>query len=192
MPALPAAAQRVLCLDSCRALALRNNKQVAVSEVRLDVARNVRKSARTKYLPRVSAIGSYMFNSRELSILNDNQKQALSNIGTAATSGLAGSLQGFGASLTAEQKAALDGALQAFGTTTDQALGNLGAQVGGLASALNAEGQKVVDAFRTDTRNIFAGSVMLTQPVFMALASAMEAPAKAAMQTGGVMTDRMA
>ncbi len=167
LPALPAAAQRVLCLDSCRALALRNNKQVAASELRLDVARNVRKSARTKYLPRVSAIGSYMFNSRELSILNDNQKQALSNIGTAATSGLAGSLQGFGASLTAEQKAALDGALQAFGTTTDQALGNLGAQVGGLASALNAEGQKVVDAFRTDTRNIFAGSVMLTQPVFM-------------------------
>ena len=46
-------------------------------------------------------------------------------------------------------------------------MGNLGAQVSGLASALNAEGQKVVDAFRTDTRNIFAGSVMLTQPVFM-------------------------
>ena len=167
LAAVPAAAGGVLCLDSCRALALRNNRQVAISELQLDVARNVRKSARTKYLPRVSAVGTYMYNSRELSILNDNQKQTLSTIGTTATSGLSGALGDFAAGLTDAQKAALDGALQAFGTTTDQALGNLGAQVGGLASALNAEGQKVVDAFRTDTRNIFAGSVMLTQPLFM-------------------------
>lgn len=162
-----AAAQQALSLDSCRALALGNNKQLAISELQLDVAANVRKSARTKYLPRISAVGSYMYNSRELSILNDDQKAALSGIGTTATSGLAGSLQDFGAGLTGEQKAALDEALKVFGTTTDQAMGNLGAQVSGLASALNAEGQKVVDAFRTDTRNIFAGSVMLTQPVFM-------------------------
>lgn len=162
-----AAAQQALSLDSCRALALGNNKQLAISELQLDVAANVRKSARTKYLPRISAVGSYMYNSRELSILNDDQKAALSGIGTTATSGLAGALEGFGAGLTGEQKAALDEALKVFGTTTDQAMGNLGAQVSGLASALNAEGQKVVDAFRTDTRNIFAGSVMLTQPVFM-------------------------
>ena len=162
-----AAAQQALSLDSCRALALGNNKQLAISELQADVAANVRKSARTKYLPRISAVGSYMYNSRELSILNDDQKTALSGIGTTATSGLAGALEGFGAGLTGEQKAALDEALKVFGTTTDQAMGNLGAQVSGLASALNAEGQKVVDAFRTDTRNIFAGSVMLMQPVFM-------------------------
>lgn len=161
------AAQRVLSLDSCRALALRNNKQLAISELKLDVAADVRKSARTKYLPRVSAVGSYMYNSRELSILNDGQKQALSGIGTTATSGLSASLQGLGQGLTDAQKAALDDALKLFGTTTDQAMGNIGAQVSGLESALNAEGQKVVDAFRTDTRNIFAGSVMVTQPIFM-------------------------
>jgi outer membrane protein TolC len=32
---------------------------------------------------------------------------------------------------------------------------------------LNGLGQKIVDAFDTDTRNMFVGSVMLTQPVFM-------------------------
>lgn len=108
-----------------------------------------------------------MYNSRELSILNDEQKSTLSNIGTTSTSGLSGSLQNFGQSLTEAQKQALDNALKVFGTTTDQVMGNLGVQVSGLASALNAEGQKVVDAFRTDTRNIFAGSVMVTQPLFM-------------------------
>lgn len=31
----------------------------------------------------------------------------------------------------------------------------------------NAIGQSVVDAFRTDTRNMWAGSVMLRQPIYM-------------------------
>ena len=39
--------QTVLSLDSCRAMALRNNKQIRVAEVRRDVAANVRKAART-------------------------------------------------------------------------------------------------------------------------------------------------
>ncbi|MBR1767560.1 MAG: hypothetical protein IJ742_02475, partial [Prevotella sp.] len=46
---------RLLSLDSCRAMALRNNKQIAVSKVKQDVAANIRKAARTKYLPHVSA-----------------------------------------------------------------------------------------------------------------------------------------
>ena len=44
-------AQRLLTLDSCRAMALRNNKQISVSKAKQEVAANLRKSARTKYLP---------------------------------------------------------------------------------------------------------------------------------------------
>jgi outer membrane protein TolC len=36
-----------------------------------------------------------------------------------------------------------------------------------LATRLDGVGSSLVDALRTDTRNLFAGSVMLTQPVFM-------------------------
>ena len=67
-------AQQLLSLDSCRALALHNNKQLSVSRVKQEVAENLRKSARTKYLPHVSAIGSYDHTSEEISILNDGQK----------------------------------------------------------------------------------------------------------------------
>ena len=55
----PMSGQRLLNLDSCRALALRNNKQVGISHIKQDVARNLRKSARTKYLPHISAYGAY-------------------------------------------------------------------------------------------------------------------------------------
>ena len=52
-------AQTVLTLDSCRAMALRSNKQMRVAVVRRGVAADVRHSARTKYLPHVSAVGGY-------------------------------------------------------------------------------------------------------------------------------------
>lgn len=40
------------------------------------------KSAKTNYLPKVSATGAYMYTSREMSLLSDEQKHTLSNIGT--------------------------------------------------------------------------------------------------------------
>ena len=142
-------AQRVLSLDSCRQMALRNNKQLGVSKLKQDVAENLRKSARTKYLPHVSAIGTYEHTSEEVSILNDGQKAALANLGTA-----------FG--LTVQQK--FGPAIAQMQPQTQQFLGEVVTQTSGM---LNAEGQKIIDAFRTDTRNIFAGSILVTQPVFM-------------------------
>ena len=76
-----AGAQQLLTLDSCRAMALRNNKQMSISRVKQDIAANLRKSARTKYLPRVSALGGYEWTSKEISLLSDDQKTTLSNLG---------------------------------------------------------------------------------------------------------------
>lgn len=160
-------AQRLLTLDSCRAMALDNNKQMSIGRAKQEVAKSVRKSARTKYLPHVNAIGSYLFNSREISILNDGQKTALGSIGTTALSGAGSDLQNFSASMTADQKATIDNILVSFNTNTEQMMGDLGSQLSGATATMNAEGQKIVDAFRTDTRNIFAGSIVLTQPIFM-------------------------
>ena len=77
-------AQRILSLDSCRAMALRNNKQLSVARVKQDVAKNLKKSTRTKYLPHVSAVGGYEWTSKEVSILNDDQKSDLNGLGTNA------------------------------------------------------------------------------------------------------------
>ena len=87
---LPADAQQLLSLDSCRAMALRNNKELSMARVKQDVAANLRKSARTKYLPHVSALGGYEWTSREISLLSDDQKETLSNLGTSLTSGVTG------------------------------------------------------------------------------------------------------
>ena len=90
---LPAGAQRVLTLDSCRQMALRNNKQLSISKMKQDVAANERKSARTKYLPHVNALGTYVHTTKEVSILNDDQKFVLSNVGTGLVSQLPAQIQ---------------------------------------------------------------------------------------------------
>ena len=162
--ALPAGAQRLLTLDSCRQMALRNNKQMRISKVKQEVAENVRRSARTKYLPHVSAIGSYEHTSKEISILNESQKTALGNIGTSLVTGVQEGLSDVTSQLPMQNISTLLGAMgismEGIQTLMNQNLTQTAAQ-------LNAKGQDIVDAFRTDTRNIWAGSVMLLQPVFL-------------------------
>jgi len=142
-------AQRLLSLDSCRALALRNNKQMSISRVKQEVAANVRKAARTKYLPHISALGGYEYTSKEISILNNDQKEALSSIGTNLKDGIVSKVGPYA---------------QILPPALQQQLGN---DLGQMAGFLDMGGQNIVNAFRTDTRNMFAGAIMLTQPVFM-------------------------
>ena len=142
-------AQRVLTLDSCRAMALRNNKQMGVAKMKQEVSANLRKSARTKYLPHVSAMGGYMWMNKEVSILSDDQKKALSNMGTNTTTSLQNALSPLVSTLPA---------------ATQVKMGNDMAQ---FASVLNQTGSGIVDALRTDTRNMIAGAVVVTQPVYM-------------------------
>ena len=146
---MPVTAQRVLSLDSCRAMALRNNKQLSVSRVKQEVAKNIRKSARTKYLPHVSALGGYIWNSEEASILTDDQKSALNNLGSNAAADIQAKVGPYATILPASLQAKLGQDLTKF------------------SGFLDRTGQTVVDAFRTDTRNTFGGAIVVTQPLFM-------------------------
>ena len=157
------AATHVLTVDSCRAMALRGNKQMQVSRVKQDIADNLRRSARTKYLPHVSALGTYQHTSRPVSLLSDAQKQALPSIGTAMGSSLTGTLSALGQAVT-PQAAQMLGQM---GIDLGQLQQLLGQGTGTVTSMLNSTGQKIVDALDTDTRNIWAGTVMAVQPVFM-------------------------
>ena len=156
---LPAKAQTVLSLDSCRAMALRNNKQINASRLKKDVAYNLRKSARTKYLPKVDAMAGYEWFSREISLLNNDQKSTFSNIGTGIGSNISGNLN------------SLMGDLVGQGIISPEMAQKLGQQLGeklpALESKANSLGQGIVDAFHTDTHNIWAGSIMLRQPIYM-------------------------
>ncbi len=154
-----ASAQQTLSLDSCRALAIRNNKQLSISRLKQEFARNTSKATKTKYLPKIDVLGGYEYTSREISLLSDYQKTEISNIGNKATGMLGNELTPIITSLT-----------QQGIITPEQAshLGNFISHFGSsMGEVLNHAGQKIVDAFETDTRNVFMASVMLKQPIFM-------------------------
>lgn len=117
---VPSIKAETLSIDSCRSLAVANNKELRMADMEKESAYYQRKSAFTNYLPKVSASAVYMHTGKELSLLSDEQKETLSGIG--------------------------------------DALGK---------PALNAVGQGLVDALRTDTRNMTGAVLMLTQPVYM-------------------------
>lgn len=146
--AFPAAAQDVLTLDSCRAMALRNNKEILISKAQIDKAYNDRRAAHTNYLPKVALAAGYLRTGDEISLLSKDQKSQLSALGTNAAAGFQAA-----AGEIVQQMPELGPLVESLGTS--------------LVPALNGVGQKFVDALNTDTRNLFAGSVMLTQPLYM-------------------------
>lgn len=156
---LPQVQAQGLSLDSCRALALRNNKQLNVARLKQDVARYNRKVMRTKYLPKVDAVGGYEYFSKEISLLNSNQKTAFGSLGTTATGAVGGNITQMITGLVQQGVITPELAQQLGGV-----LNKLTPQ---LAEAGNKLGQAVNDAFRTDTKNIWSGAVMVRQPIFM-------------------------
>ena len=159
--------QTVLTLDSCRTLALRNNKQINVSRLSKEVAMNTRKAARTKYLPKVDVLAGYEFTSRNINLLSNKQKNMLNNMGTNLVTQVGGDLQkGISEKMTelVKQGAISMQQAQQIGAMIQQA----GAPIGQYAAGIgNTIGQQIVDAFRTDTKNVFGGAVILRQPIFM-------------------------
>ena len=155
----PAMAQQLLSLDSCRAMAIRNNKQMGITQQKKVMAHYTTKAARTQYLPKLNVVGGYMFTSKEISLLSKEQKTTLSNIGTALSGSIGEDISSVIAAMTR------DGVF-----TPSQAehigavLGNMGTNVGG---AINGVGQNVVNALHTDTRNMFMASAVVTQPIYM-------------------------
>ena len=141
-------AQSFLSLDSCRALALANNKDLLISNEKISAAHYQRKAAFTNYLPNFSATGAYMRNQKEFSLLNNDQKAALSGLGT----NLADPIQQVATGIIATHP------------DLEPLISSLS---GKLLPALDQAGNSLVDALRTDTRNVYAGAITLTQPLYM-------------------------
>ncbi len=145
---------QILSLDSCISMALRENRQLQISKHNAEIATNTRKAARTKYLPQVNLVATYMHTGDEVQLLNDDIQSALGNLGTGTLTGMQQKLMSG------------DPLIQKVMTTAAQ-LGFDQQAMGAIAKMMDAKGQAIADAFRTDTRNMFGATVQLTQPIYM-------------------------
>lgn len=151
LTALTGSAQRTLTLDECRDLALRQNKTLLIGQERVNKSTFDRKAAGTNYLPKVSLTAGYLYTSQEISLLSDEQKSKLSGMGTSMAGGIT---------------QAMGDIVQRFPELAPLVT-QAGQMLPGVASSINGVGQGIVDAFRTDTRQMMAGTILLTQPLYM-------------------------
>ena len=132
---MTAAAQ--VTLDSCRRMALRNNKQMGIEQLKIEQAGYQRKQAEAAYKPSIDFAGTYLHTGRNISLVDIN------NI--TPTQFLNPSTGNYDFTL--------------------EALGGLGISVDG--KYVNAATQRVKDALTFDAKNVFAAGVLVTQPIYM-------------------------
>ncbi len=179
---------QVLTLDSCRALAVRNNNDLKMSSAKKQKAYYDRKAAFTKFLPRVTATGAYIFSSKDISLLSEETQNKLNNLGTTAGAAMGQGLQNMSQQTmqqiqqqTMQQIMQNPNLAQMVMQNPEmlQMLQNMPQQVQGMtqnmaqginnavAPQLNAVGSEIVKEFEIDNTNVGVISVMLTQPLYM-------------------------
>lgn len=144
-----------LSIDSCRTMALQHNKGIRMAQLAVEKSKNEHLAARTNYLPKLSATAAYTHLGENISLLNQQQKQSLSNLGT--------NLVGAVTPEFAQMAQGLIAANPGLAPLLQRAQAGLPV----MAGRLNAVGRGVVEAFDTDTRDVAVGSIVLTQPLYM-------------------------
>lgn len=79
---LTLSAQTPLTLDSCRALALRNNKKIEIARTQEAVARDMRCAAATASLPRIDIEATYLHTPHKTSLLGSYEKDVARSLGS--------------------------------------------------------------------------------------------------------------
>lgn len=138
-------AQTLFTLDSCRNMALENNKKLKIADESIRAAGYEKKSAFANFLPGIDASGSYLYNSKDLRLISDKQIASIGN-----------SLQGVGNTLGQ----ILGPLLPSLPAGSEQA-------IAGLQGAVGALPEKIKDATTFDVQNMWIGTVSLKQPLFM-------------------------
>lgn len=142
--AIPAFADSAgtVSLDSCRSMALANNKNIRVAEANLKGAGYERKAAFASYLPGIDFAGGYMYNHQQIELLGEDAKLPTMTFDPATQKYIYNILVN-----PTDMKPVLDPA-------TGQPIP--------LEVAVIPK-----EAMSYDTHNVFAGAFILTQPIFM-------------------------
>ena len=68
--AMASVANGQITLDSCRHMALRNNKQMGIEKLKIEQASYQRKQAQAAYKPSIDFAGTYMRTGRNISLVD--------------------------------------------------------------------------------------------------------------------------
>lgn len=128
-------------LDSCRNMAVRNNKAIRIAQENVKGAGYLKKAAAAAYLPGIDFSGGYMYNQHEISLLGEDAKLPTLSFDPATASFKPNILMGPDGKPVVDPKT--------------------GSVIPTQVAVIPKE------AMQYDTHNVFAGAFTLTQPVYM-------------------------
>lgn len=131
----------MLSLDSCRAMAVANNKQLQIASEQVRAAGYRRKEAFAAYLPGIDFAGGYMYNQKKISIFDSDQMLPVKNFDLQSQSYQFSLVKN---PITGEPVKAPDGSY-------------IPEQIALIPK----------EAMEFDIHNVFFGAVTLTQPIYM-------------------------
>lgn len=149
-----AGSQEVLSLQECHRRALEANKGIKMSEEKVSEMEAMKKVALWQMLPKLTANGVYTWMQKSTELLSDDQKEHLNHLGDGIEADIAASIQENMGGLPIIGDAIANALINALSGTS-------------LAGYINNAGHSIVDALETDTRNVTAATVTLTQPIYL-------------------------
>ena len=153
------AAQTVLSLEECRAMALENNGQSKMAREKVTAAEYDIKTAFANYLPKVSATGLYLHNSENINLASEDQRNTLSGMGTSLTSGVQNAL------MTDPDFLSLYMSDATVKNTVNYMVQKMSAA--DVEGSLNQIGQELSDDLTLDIQNVYVGMVTVEEPLYV-------------------------
>lgn len=148
-------AQRVLSLSDCRAMSKQQNKSIQMAAHQTKAATELKKAAKTQYLPRISALGSYLNSNQQISLFGEDQHIPVYHYNANGSVNYANSWNN-NWTVVGGNPVPLDADNQPFNP-----------QANPEKISWKYQAYLPKDAFEFDMKNIYVGSVSLTQPLFM-------------------------
>ena len=130
----------VVPLDSCRSMALRHNKEILIANQKIAAARYQKDQAKAAYLPSIDFVGGYMYNQKNISLIEEDALLPTKTFNPATGS-------------------------YDFNLLMDPSTGKPVMVNGHVVPTQVALLPK--EAMTYDIHNVFAGALTLTQPVYM-------------------------
>ncbi len=154
--------QERLSLEECRSMAVSNNKALEQARISSGMAHYDRAIARANFFPNISASGTYLYNTLDVSLIDSEKSAALQNAGTAIQGSIADKMDALTQAIMTNPALAMEYMQSPMWQTV---LGMLSQT--DISQAINGIGSSIDDLLHPDLHNVVLAGVSLQQPVFV-------------------------
>lgn len=154
--------QERLSLEDCRRMAISNNSNLEQARINIDMAHADKAIARSNYFPKISASGTYLYNTMDIALISDDMSAMLQNSGSMVQSSLASKVETLTQTIMSNPALAMEYMQSPMWQTVLGALSTTD-----VSQTINGLGSQIDELLHPDTHNILMAGISVQQPLFV-------------------------